>query len=106
MEPLAAALLGLKRVRSSPASWQSDGHRAAVTCLLEHTCQVFDQDRGTLQISLLLSGAADGSLRAHSLADGSSYLSLHLHTAEVSPTPLTPSFVCTLTCILFGQVIG
>lgn len=83
-QPLAALILNATpNGRATDFNWQAKCHEGAVTCLLQHSCNVFDDLAGMQEVHLLLSGGTDGITCARCSRTGESFLSLALHTDEV-----------------------
>ena len=87
-EPLIGAILNTDPssvfgLSETSVAWQTKSHTGAVTCLLAHSCKIYDEfDQETLA-RLLISGCTDGIISVANSEDGSPIFTLHLHTDEV-----------------------
>ena len=82
--PLIAVAMSLHASGSSHLAWQNKDHRSSIQCLLEHSCDIFDDLEGMTLVHLLISGCSAGVVSACHVHSGESFFSLRLHTTEVS----------------------
>lgn len=85
VQPLIAAAAANLRSTGTGTGfvWQRNDQLGSVTCLLEHSCQIFDDFTGMQLVSLLLSGYSNGFVCAHYLSNGEDFFRLALHTSQV-----------------------
>ena len=72
-------------------AWQAQRHSGAVTCLLAHSCTIFDEFDREEFTPLLISGCKAGTISATRVEDGSPFFTLHLHTDEVGSNSFNSS---------------